>query len=240
MSYKFIRKYSDFVLNETLKTHDIDLTIRNVTDELSLLKYDFLIKKINNKIHIVLNNINTTQILSFLLDNLNTLLIDRHGWFPSKIYVENINGLKNIFKYDENYILDNSIYLKSVEISYEPKFDFEVEKIDKVYHLTVSQFSKSISKFGLIPKSKNKLSNHLDRIYLCKDVDFCYKLISQMKIHYLNKKNIDNSWIIYEIDSSDLNLKLYKDPNYSGGFYCVENIPPTNIKIYDREKNSQI
>ncbi len=234
MKYKFINKYSDFVLNETLKTHDIDLTIRNVDDELSLLRYDFSIEKINNKIKIKLNNVNTTQSFKLLLDNMSNLLIDRHGWFPSKMYIENIHNLKNTLKYDEDYILDNYVYFKSIKISYEPKFDVEVESPNKLYHLTIQEYINSIDKYGIIPKSKNKLSKHLDRIYLCKNSDDCYKLINQMKIHYINRKfNVNDKWIIYEIDN--LNLKLYKDPNYNGGYYCIDNIHPKNIQIIDKE-----
>ena len=38
---KFIKKYSDFILNETLKTHEITFVIQYVERELSLLKYNF-------------------------------------------------------------------------------------------------------------------------------------------------------------------------------------------------------
>jgi hypothetical protein len=237
MRYSFINKYSDFILNETLQTHEIDLTIRNVREELSLLRYNFSIEKYENKINIRLHDVNKTQSFKLLLDNLNNLLIDRHGWFPSKMNLENLYNLKNLLKYDEDYILNNYIYLKSIEISYEPKFDIETDSPDKLYHLTIQEYEKSIGKFGIIPKSKNKLSRHLDRIYVCINSDDCYKLINQMRIHYLNTKfNVNRNWVIYEIDNSDLKLKLYKDPNYKGGYYCIENIPPKNLKIFDSEK----
>ena len=32
-------KFSEFILNETLITHDIDLTISNINKELSILRY---------------------------------------------------------------------------------------------------------------------------------------------------------------------------------------------------------
>ena len=41
----FITTYSEFVLKETLKTHDIDLTIDKTHDELSLLRFNFDIKR---------------------------------------------------------------------------------------------------------------------------------------------------------------------------------------------------
>jgi len=36
--------------------------------------------------------------------------------------------------------------------------------------------------------------------------------------------------VIFEI-STDRISKLYKDPNYNGGFYLLENIPPIYIKV---------
>jgi hypothetical protein len=50
------------------------------------------------------------------------------------------------------------------------------------------------------------------------------------------KSKINDTWIIYEIDTKDLDIKLYYDPNYLGGYYTLSNIPPKNIKIIDFEK----
>ena len=36
MKYKFIKNWSDFIINETLKTTDIDFVIKNVNDEINL------------------------------------------------------------------------------------------------------------------------------------------------------------------------------------------------------------
>ena len=58
----FTTTYSDFVLNETLKTHNIDLSIKNIETELYSLRYDFSIKKnINNTSQISLHNFNHIQ-----------------------------------------------------------------------------------------------------------------------------------------------------------------------------------
>ena len=99
-----------------------------------------------------------------------------------------------------------------------------------------------VFKIGLVPKSKSKLSIHLDRIYLCSDPNDCFKLISQMKFYYRelrmnNKRNIINDkWVIYEIDNKESNIDLYEDPNYKLGFYCIDNIPPKIITIYSKEQ----
>ena len=110
-----------------------------------------------------------------------------------------------------------------------------------MYHLSIQNFENDIIKKGLIPKSKSKISKHLDRIYLCDDVDACYKLISQMKVDYMIKKSknqkydINYKWIIFEIDMKDLELNIYDDPNYLNGFFIVDNINPSKISIYDKE-----
>jgi hypothetical protein len=50
------------------------------------------------------------------------------------------------------------------------------------------------------------------------------------------KSKINDEWVIYEIDTNDLDIKLYLDPNYLGGYYILSNIPTENIKIIDFEK----
>ena len=49
------------------------------------------------------------------------------------------------------------------------------------------------------------------------------------------KSKLDDSWVIYEIDTSDLDLKIYKDPNFIDGYYILSNIPTNKIKIIERE-----
>ena len=58
-----------------------------------------------------------------------------------------------------------------------------------------------------------------------------------MEFYFFDKNpKINTSWLIYEITTTGLNLKLYKDPNYMDkGFYLLGNVPPTNIKIIQKE-----
>lgn len=240
---KFIESWSDFVLNETLKTHPIDLTIDNVNNELSLLRFNFNItKNINNTISLTLNGFRYIHGVGQYLDVLNRLLIDRHGWFPSKMKITNISGMINTFPYNEEMLRsENNIYYDKVEINYESKYDLEFNVPEKLYHLSVMEYEKDILKKGIIPKSKSKLSNHLDRIYVCIDPKDCYILIDKMKFIYSNRKlnnrkdKINDNWIIYEL-SNLTDIKLYKDPNYEKGYYITDNIPKENINIFDKEK----
>lgn len=92
---------------------------------------------------------------------------------------------------------------------------------------------------GIIPKSKNKLTLHLDRIYLCKYPKDCYNLIPQMKYDYNKRKNnklnkINIKWIIYEVNTDNID-KLYKDPNYDNGYYIIDNMNKNDITIFDKE-----
>lgn len=243
MNHKFIETWSDFILNETLKTHDIDLTLYNVNSELSLLKFNFNIQKNpNNSLLLTLNGFNYINTVGEYLDIINRLLTDRHGWFPTKMEITNFSGMVNIFPYNEEILKsENNKYYTTVSITYESKYDTETILPDKLYHLSIQEYKDDVLKKGLIPKSKSKLSINLDRIYVCSDIKDCYNLINRMKFYYKNRKinnkkdKINYKWIIYEIDTKDLNIKLYKDPNYINGYYIVDNIPNTLIKIIDKE-----
>jgi hypothetical protein len=241
----FITTYSEFMLNETLKTHDINLTFNNVNRELSLLRINFNIDINLNKIEITLLGFRFLRDIKSYLDVLNNLLIDRHGWFPSEMEIINISNMKKILPYDEDFLLDmeNNLYFQDVKIIYEAKYDRLVSVSNKLYHLSIQEYEKSVLKSGLIPKSKSKLSKHLDRIYLCSDPKDCYNLIPKMNFiwgmnKFSNKKSkINTKWIIYEIDTNGLDLKLYSDPNYtnSTASYTIDNIPISNILVFKKE-----
>ena len=159
--------------------------------------------------------------------------------------LENIVGMKNDLPYDEYFLVDKKKYLRTVEIIYESKFDLEVDKPDNLYHLTIQSYKDKILKHGLIPKGKSKLTRHLDRIYVCDSIDNCKTLIPKMKVYYDMLKDRDltsgkkskrnTKWIIFKINNN-LNMKLYKDPNYPHGYYITENISNKNITIIEEEK----
>ena len=113
-----------------------------------------------------------------------------------------------------------------------------------LYHLSVQEYKDKILKNGIFPKSKSKLSSHVDRVYLYKTIDDCKILIPQMKLHYSEEMNVNHyelgnkkwrkntKWIIYKIIGD---YKLYKDPRYDGGYYTMDNIDPNNISIIEIE-----
>ena len=241
--YNFIKTYSQFVLNETLKTHDINLTVSDIESELSSLRYNFNIeKKNNNTIKLILHNFCYVFNPSTTLNHLDSLFINRHGWFPSSMNILYLSGMNKTFIYNEKFLIDNISYINVVDIIYESKFNIELDNIpNTLYHLSIQEYEKKTMSLGLIPKSKSKLSKHLDRIYLCVEIDDCYKLIDRMKIYYdmtkPYKSKINDKWVIYKIKTNNLNIKLYNDPNYLNlGYYCIDNVPKSNIEIIDKEK----
>ena len=242
MKYKVIETYSDFILNETLKTIDIDKTIEKIDRELSLMKVNFNIEKLNNKIKFeYFPNKNNKELYDSEINYIQTLFLDRFGWFPSTMEIINNDDKKYINKYNKNFIKSKYKIVKKITVIFEPKYDIEENIPERLYHLSIQQYYDNIIKFGLFPKSKSKKSYHLDRIYICKNVNQCYNLIKFMKNEYhfyknLNPKNtINDKWIIYEINSKDLDIKMFKEPNYEGGYYIIDNIHPNRLKIYDKE-----
>jgi hypothetical protein len=239
--YEFITKWSQFILNETLKTNDIDYVIDGASLSLNVKDIEYEIYNKNNKICLKLYNFKHIYSIKDFFDFLNSYFIDRNGWFPSS-HTLTKNNKTNVLSYDEDYLFNNQKKLDVVEIIYEPKFDKIVDVPNKLYHLSIQEYKDKILKNGLIPKTKNKRTIHLDRIYLCSVPEDCHKLIADLKYDYdkrknLNKKDkINTDWIIYEIDAKNIE-KLYKDPNYiDKGYYVVDNINTKDISIYDEEK----
>ncbi len=231
---KFINLYSEYMLNETLKSIDINLSMDLIHYELSLMKYDFSLNNKNNKIIINLFNVDKNHIFASMLEALLVLMIDRLGWFSSTMEIINLSDNKNLLPFDKDYLLKNNKYIKQIEFTFEPKYDVETKLPKYLYHLTFGSYIDKIMKIGLVPKSKNKLSKHLDRIYVCSNKEDCIKLMPRMKALF-NNKYIDDKWFIIEIDTSDLNILLYKDPNYESGYYVIDNIKPSSIKIIEKE-----
>ncbi len=242
----YLTSFSSYIvmINEGLIKTINGLKTRNlVKTEMDLMgNYNFDINYIKeiNKIELTLMNFNLYD-LNIILDHINSMLINRYGWFPAIMRLVNWSGMKNEFSYDEEYLVINKKYSTEVTIIFESKYDIEQEMPKKLYHLSIQEFNNKVIKQGIIPKSKSKLSKHLDRIYVCANKDDCKDLIGRMKMHYFQKEsdekklgrnsNRNKKWVIYEINTDDLDIKLYKDPNFINGYYIIDNIPPDKIEI---------
>ncbi len=220
-----------------IKSYDIDFVIDKSFQRLSVLNINFdIIKLPNNTIKLTLFNFNKV-LIDDLFGLLNKNFTNLFGWYPSYLYLENISGMKNRMNYDENYLKKVYKYLNEVSIIYESKFDIVVNIPDNLYHLSIQEYENKILKYGIIPKTKNKISSHGNRIYVCSNIDDCEDLIENMRFYFFDKKDkINTKWLIYRIDTNNLKLELYKDPNYlDKGFYLLGNIPPNNIKVIKKE-----
>lgn len=234
-----MKNFDEYInsINEGLiKTYDIDFTILTARRELSLLNVPFdIIKKENGTIILSLKyffKVYIEEVFNFLYQTFTNIL----GWFPSYMYMCNTAGMESQMNYDEKYLKFNQNYLQKVSIIYESKFDEVVNLPEKLYHLSIQEYENKIIRIGICPKSKSKLSSHAGRIYVCDKLDSCLELIPKMKMYFFNKRNINTKWIIYEIDTSGLDIKLYKDPNFPNkGYYTTGNIPPNKIKVSTKE-----
>jgi hypothetical protein len=133
----------------------------------------------------------------------------------------------------------NSSFLKPEKILYddvyilrfEAKFDTEwIPNSRYLYHVTNQKYLKKIMKSGLVPKSKNKVTNHPDRIYLSIDIDSLCEISLQLDIMDFIPKD---EQVFMKIDLKNLYIFLRYDGQFEGGVYTTDNIPPTHLTIIE-------
>lgn len=210
-------KFNRLVIVEGLiKTHPVDKSINILKRKFSEL---FINKEPDGEIYI---ENQPPQILKKYLP-----LITNLGYSISKLTIDGKEWLK-----------DYNDMTKPIAFILEAKYDYEVDDIPEIlYHTSPIRFKDKILKYGLVPRSGNKLSNHPDRIYLTDNVNKSF-----MFGDYLNNDSVESEfyktgYCIYKIDGKSLS-KLYSDVNLrDGGFYTTDNISPKNIKLI-KEVNS--
>lgn len=238
-----------------IKTYDINKTIQDLNRIVSSynLKFNLTILN-NNSFELFINDYNKIPYLKEIINYILDTTFNLYGWFPSTLEVVNIFGAKNKVIFNRDYLLNPSNNLTDVKITFESKYDILDKNIPKkLYHLSIQHYEDSISKYGLLVKSKSKLTAHDydGRIYLCKTPNDCKILINPMKVFYSKEKdsilysgknpkknyNKNTKWIIYEIDTSLAGInKIYKDPNYINGYYYLNNINKDSLLIFEKEK----
>jgi len=251
---EIIKYYTDYInaINEGhIKTYDSKISFNEIIRSLKLLQFKADGSYSENQINLILNDFNhiPKNKIDDLFDHISVILVNKFGWFPSYMKILYSNGHKLEKKYSEDELKLNQDLTSSIQITFESKFD-KVENIipDKLYHLSIQEYENKIMKYGLVPKSKSKLTSHLDRIYLCKSIQDCKSLIPQMKLVYSEEKDVNlytlgnkkyrknTKWIIFEIDTEKAHIdKLYKDPNYTDGYYYLGGIGPDSITIKEKE-----
>lgn len=237
-----IIKYLEFLKEGLIKTQPADVVLRKVIFLPKNLIYGINHTKSDNLIHFEILFFNKLSEISETFNAIESYFINMMGWFPSNMKITNLSGMENTIQYNRDFLIKNMSFISNVDIIFESKFDIESNIPDKLYHLSIKEFEKSILKGGISPKSKSKISYHDSRIYVCKSILGCESLIPNMKMFYNQQKwsnpksKIDDRWVIYEIDTLGLDIKLYTDPNYIGGYYILDNISTSNIKKIEEEK----
>lgn len=146
-------------------------------------------------------------------------IITNLGYFISKL---TINGQEWIKEYDND--------TKPIAFILEAKYDYEVEIPENLYHASPIRFKDKIVKFGLTPKTGNKISNHPERIYLTDDLNKAIDFGNYFR------EESDSDWYksgycVYSVKGTGIS-KLYSDVNFrKGGFYTLNNIKSENIKL---------
>jgi len=223
MSYK---NFLSLLKEGLIRTHDINRYERVLTDYIDNLNIKYSINIVDKlKFYVVLytNNLDVIECVNHQSFTL--------GYFPSEYRITLNSGMVNKFKSLENYKLNN---VSLVEISYEAKYEDglytnDIICPDKLYHLTNSNNWNSIQKFGLYPKSKNRISIHPDRIYLFDDIDNADILLKNLKLSdIINGKKC--KYDLLEIDLKNHKLILHTDPNYRLGYFTYDNISPKLIR----------
>ena len=232
MIFKDYREFSKIEINEGLiTTYPMDYLVKKITRLLGMgmkIKFHKHIDKLFNTLSVSFRTADI-EVLNLLSDYGTSC-----GYFISAILVNDkwLSNIKQVKLEKESLI----------EVVFESKFDEEVESIpNKLYHVTPYDYVDKILKKGLIPKSKSKLSFHIDRIYLAINIKAAKSIINEFKIHdTFNKKS--RNYSILEIDTDNLHVKFMKDPNATLpdgeilGIYTHENIHSKFIKLYEDKK----
>jgi hypothetical protein len=232
---KYISEYNEYVnqLKEGLiHTYSINVAIKNLNRTLGLNKVIFAsdIDPMTNTMFFKIKSktINLEKLFKFFND------INLYGYFISNytFYDPDDNQIDYLIhqtEIDKDFIKD---LIEKIENSYlfqiviESKFNEELKLPGKLYHTTLLKNEKRIFEQGLTPRSGNKKANHRNRIYLGLDKINTKGLSRQFGI---------GEFILIEVDTTNLNIRIFEDPDFSGyGCYTYDNIPPDNLKIIDK------
>jgi hypothetical protein len=169
------------------------------------------------------------------LDDIEIILdecVNLFGYYPSYYYITLYNGSINEFKWNDFELKEGTSQIK---IRFESKYDDGLYNNINIcpltlYHYTYTENIKNILLNGIYPKSKSRLSNHPERIYVFTDISNKSSLLNNLK-RSDTKNGINKDYILLEIDCSNKSLILHTDPNYTLGYYTYDTISPNLIKV---------
>lgn len=155
---------------------------------------------------------------------------DRNIFNEFKSYVEQKHKIENdktpidFIEYLRTFKIDN---FNEIYLQFESWEDSDIDYVpDLLYHVCRKINLDKINRYGLFPKSQNKISYHPDRIYLTTDFMEAEEVRNKFK-------ELHDDIIIISIkpDKELMNvLKLKKDPNWPDGLYTSHNISTLYIE----------
>lgn len=240
--YQYIKTFENQSCFEGLiSSYDINKFKKHIEESFSFIEYYCFFDK-NDKLNVSLKTISK----DIIYDLYKMCVV--YGYYVAVVDIKTINKMekKNIKleEFNKTYLYDDKWFniLSEINFVLEPKFDKfyddeydkdsinidDIEKSDIFYHSTESKNIEKIQKIGLVPKSKNIRSSHPERIYLTKNIKSIKSFIALRR-----DKDFSIKYTILEINTKDLDLKIYKDPNFKSGFFIYDNISPERIKIVE-------
>ena len=137
------------------------------------------------------------------------------------------------------YMAFSEEYCKGyVQSGYEKRHDKRIRlDINKLYHVTRRESLPKIRREGLVPKSRDKQTHHLDRIYFFKK-DYgedAFKKIAED----LYGGNTSFGYAVIEVDLDKIgrDIIFHNDLNTKDGIYTTDNIPPDALKVIYQYRN---
>ena len=173
-----------------VKTHPLDKTVKVLKNRFGELSID-----IENDGEIYVENQPPHKFGKHLP------IITNLGYFISKLTIDG-----------QEWVKEYSMETKPIAFILEPKYDYEVDIPNILYHTSPIRFKDKILKYGLIPKTASKLSNHPERIYLTDNIKSANMFGEYLKEEE-NNEWYKNGYCIYSVKGEGIE-KLYSDINF--------------------------
>lgn len=157
-------------------------------------------------------------------------LINNLGWFVSGVLIFR-SDLK-WEKFDLNSFLKNDFDRRWISFQLEAKYDLEADvyDFDILFHVAPLENRDKILRIGLVPRSKEKILSHPERIYLTDTEEDANNIAFQFQ-----RGNESSKWTLLQIDfkgvrKNNPSIRLFSDPNFRRALYTLSNIPPQFLK----------
>lgn len=200
-----VTEYDDFIrlIKEGLiLTHDIHQSENVLKKHLLEIGVKNVINiRDNNTLELTVYNKINQDLLYIIMSLTNNL-----GYYPSRVYLKTKN-MDYEYKFDyEKLLKDLNKNIIELKFVLESTFDIKIDTPKVLYHVTRKSYLDKIFKIGLIAKSGEKITYHPERIYYSFKLSDCYGLIKRFE-H--NDKLNPNKLIDFR-NKKGYNIKYYE------------------------------